>query len=273
MFNYLLEQAKRSIALKIVFYLFLLLSLYWLFICYTGFKNNPHVDYFTLIYPILALIGGLTGMRYSSKWGGLRSVLGKAIAFLSLGLLAQFLGQLLYIYYIFIRGVNVPYPSVGDLAYFGSVVFYILGVYYLALVSGIRLILSSAKGKLLAIIIPLLMLGASYYLLLKDYNFAESTWTLLFLDFGFPIGQALYVSLALMVLFASKNILAGIMRAPIMLLILALIAQFISDFLFSYFYSIGSDVYMIDYLYASSYMIMAIALIAIGNMFYKVKES
>lgn len=273
MFNYILGQFKESKMFRTIVAIFFLLAVYWIFIFATGFTDNPHVDYYTLIYPVLALIGGFVGLKYAKKWGGYKSVLGKAITYLSLGLLAQFVGQVLYNYYVFVLGVEVPYPSIGDVSYFASVILYVIGVIYLAKVSGIKLTLGTVRGKLFAILIPSLMLAASYLILLRGYEFADTGWAILFLDFGFPIGQAIFVSIALLVLLISKNILAGMMRNSILLLTFALIFQFISDFLFSYMYSIGSDVYIIDFLYAISYFLMAISLFSIGNMFYKVQES
>lgn len=273
MHHFILEQLKKHLAPKLIASIFVLLTFYWLYISYLGFSDNDHVLYFTLIYPMIAVIGGVAGLVYGQKWGGFKSALGKSISLLSLGLLAQFLGQLLYNYYVVFLGVEVPYPSIGDISYFASVLLYLAGVWHLALVGGVRLTFTSLKGRILAIIVPLAMLCLSYYLLLSDYDFESSGVSLIFLDFGFPVGQALFVSLALLVLLTSKNILAGIMRPAIILLTIALVAQFIADFLFSYLYSSGHDVYMLDYLYAAAYFLMAFALVSIGNMFYKIKES
>lgn len=273
MLEYLLDDFKNSIIFKIISLIFILLVAYWAYLLFSGLSGNPEFDYFTLIYPLLALIGGVIGMRYALKWGGFKSVLGKAIAYLSLGLLAQFIGQILYNYYVYVLGVEIPYPSVGDISYFASVILYIIGVVYLAKVSGFRLAVNSLNGKVLAFIVPVVMLFGSYILLLRGYEFESTSFSLLFLDFGFPIGQAIFVSVALLIFFISKNILGGMMRRPIVLLTIALILQFLADFLFSYLFSIGKNVYSLDILYLLAYFLMTIALFSIGNMFYKVQKS
>ncbi len=260
---------------KILSAIFAILVIWWITIFARGLEEGFENDYFTLAYPILALMGGVAGLVFARKWGGFKSKLGMSIYMFSFGLLAQFFGQLLYSYYIFILGVEVPYPSLGDASYLASVVFYIFGSYELAKVSGIKLSFKSISGKLKSFGIPLLILVVSYLVLMKDYDFTSATPLLLFFDFGFPIGQAIYVSFAILALLISKDILGGMMRKPIMLLILALILQFISDFSFSYQFSQGV-VYtgdILDLLYCTSYFLMAISLFSIGNMFYKVQES
>ncbi len=275
MIKHFFDQFSHSKIYKLIFVLFGALVLWWITIYARGLTEGPENDYFTLAYPILALLGGLAGWYYSKKWGGFKSTLGSSIAMFSFGLLAQVLGQILYSYYIFILGVEVPYPSAGDVSYFASVIFYIIGTYQLAKVSGIKLSVKSIRGKLQAFIIPLAILIISYIFLLKGYEVDWSNKIILFLDFGFPIGQVVYVSIASLALLISKDVLGGMMRRPIMLLIFALIFQYISDFAFSYQFAHGV-VYTGDYLdllYCISYFLMASSLVSIGNMFYKVQES
>lgn len=275
MIEYLHEQFNKNKSFRLITALFGIISIWWLSIYFRGLTDNNENVYFVLVYPVLAVIGGVFGMYFAKKWGGFSSALGRSINLLALGLLFQFLGQVLYNYYSFVLGIEVPYPSIGDWAYFSSVIFYIVGVYLLAKVSGIKFALKSVKGKILAFGIPALVLLVSYVVLIRGYDFSGVTPLLLFFDFGWPFGQAVYVSIAILALFISKNILGGMMRKPIMLLISALILQYISDFTFSYQFSQGT-LYIggpMDYLYFVSYFLMTISLFAIGNMFYKVQES
>lgn len=278
--NYLTGQLKDSKIFKITTAFFVILVAWWLSMYFRQITDSVENNYFTVIYSFIALIGGVTGWIYSKKWGGFKSSLGTAIAFLSFGLLTQFFGQVLYNYYILVLGTEVPYPSLGDVSYFASVIFYIIGTYKLAKVSGIKLSFSTVKGKILAFVIPLLILILSYMLLLRGYEADLSSLNsliIVFLDFGFPIGQVIYVSVAILALMISKEILGGMMRKPIMLLIYALIFQYIADFTFSYMFSMYPEkMYtgdILDLLYCTSYFIMAISLFSIGDMFYKVQES
>lgn len=257
--------------------MFLTIIAWWVSIYSRGLTEGLENDLFTAVYSLLALVGGVAGWVFAVKWGGFKSRFGGAIAYLSIGLLTQFLGQVLYNYYILILGTEIPYPSAGDISYLASVFFYIIGTYKLANVSGIKQTLKSNWAKFRAAFIPLLVLILSYLFLLKDYEVDFSNIIILFLDFGFPIGQVIYVSIALLALLISKDILGGLMRNPIMLLIFALIFQYIADFAFSYIYSVSpGSMYtgdVLDLLYCVSYFLMAISLVSIGNTYYKVQQS
>jgi hypothetical protein len=277
MINFLIEQYKASKVLKFLSIFFLLLLVGWIFMYVKGSTDGLGNNIFILVYPLIPLVGGIYGLIFAKKWGGIRSTFGSSITAFALGFLFQFIGQMLYVYYQLYLHIDVPYPSIGDVFYLGSVILYIVGAYQLAKVSGIRLTFNTIQGKLKALLIPFIMLALSYLILLKGYEADWSNKIVVFLDFGYPIGQAVYVSIALLALFISKDILGGLMRKPIMLLIAALIMQFLSDFVFSYqvsrevntFYAGGIN----DLMFAFAYFLMALALFSIGNMFYKVQET
>src|SRR4029077_16529139 len=89
-----------------------------------------------------------------------------------------------------------------------------------------------------------------------------------FLDFGYPMGQAIYISIAITAYLLSRKMLGGIMKAGILLVILALFIQYISYFTFIYQSSRGT--YLAgkfdDLFYLISYFAMTIAMIK----FYKI---
>lgn len=273
--RYLLEQLRASRAALVLTILFAAFTVWWVSIYGRGLTDSSENTYFTLSYCVLALYGSIAGWFYARKWGGFQSKLGRAIGFFALGLFAQFVGQVLYNTYIYFLGIELPYPSVGDVSFFASVLFYIIAVVMLAKVSGFKLTLGTYRGKLQAVLIPLAILLVSYWILLDGYEPDWSNIIVTFLDFGFPVGQAVYVSIAILALLISKNILGGVMRNPIMLLIAALIVQYLADFSFSYqasretWYAGGSN----DFMFALAYFLMSVALFSIGSVFYKVQKS
>ena len=275
--SFLLEQYRQSRVVRYIVIFFVLASAWWLYMYLRGITDGAGTDAFLLVYPILTIIGGIYGLRFGKKWGGFRSTFGSAVSIFALGLLAQTLGQYLYDYYQVLLHIDIPYPSIGDLFYFLSVLLYILGAWKLAKVSGIKMTLTTIQGKFKAFVIPIIVLLISYLVLLQGYEADWSNKLIVFLDFGYPIGQAVYLSIALLALLISKDILGGLMRKPIMLLIVALMAQFFADFFFSYQVSREVATYypagVTDYIFFCSYFLMAIALFSIGNMFYKVQKS
>lgn len=227
------------------------------------------------IYQIVALVGGITGLSIAHKWGGYKSVVGRAITFFSIGLLLQVFGQSVNSYYNIFQNQDIPYPSLGDIGFMGSVIMYIIGSLTLMKMSGLKYSWRSTKGKFFTIGIPLAILVGCYFLFLQGYQFDWSNKIKIVLDFGYPLGQALYLSFALTAFFASRNFLGGIMKKPIFYLIFALFFQYLSDFMFLYQANAGTWYAggMNDYMYFASYFLMALALINIGDVFSAIKDS
>ena len=223
----------------------------------------------------MAYWGGFNGLLIAKKWGGVRSLVGRSILAFSLGLLCQGLGQSVYTFYLFHLHIEAPYPSLGDFGYFGTIPFYIYGVILLARISGVKISLKSYGKKIQALLIPLAMILISYFLFLRHYTFNFSVPVKTFLDFGYPLGQSIYVSLAILVFVFSKKILGGIMRLPILLLLIALVFQYLSDYIF--LYQFNNEQWYVgginDFMYLLSYFLMTTSLIYIGHVFSKIQET
>ncbi len=268
MFYYIKKFSIKNVTVNIAIGLFLILTIWWLFL--NPFSNEDTTIYHKYVwgssYQLLALWGGICGLIISRSFGGFKSLLGKSIIFFSFGLLFQSLGQTFYSYYNLFANVQAPYPSLGDIGFFGSIIFYVIGVIYLARVSGVKVSLETFHNKLQAVLIPLLMLFISYVIFLKDYVFDWSGKLKIFLDLGYPLGQAFYVSLAILTLILSRKLLGGMMRKPVLLFLVALIMQYISDF--NFLYQANHGTWFVggygDFLYMFSYLIMSLSIIQIA---------
>jgi hypothetical protein len=275
MFQYILQQLQANRGLQIITGLFIIYSVWWMTLYARGVNAGSELELWLNLIVIFPLLGGLAGLKYAKLWGGMKSLFGSSMLMLSFGLLAQFVGTIIYHYYIYIVGIEIPYPSVADIVYVAGIVFYIVGAYQLLKVSGVKFASLPWANRFLAISVPSFILLVSYLALMQNYAFEEATGVLIFLDFGWLIGQAIYVSLAIITYFASRKILGGMMRKPIVLLLVALILQYLADFHYSF--QITNETYISgginDYFYALAFFLMAAALFSIGNMFYKVKNS
>ncbi|MCR4263194.1 MAG: hypothetical protein NUV98_00560 [Candidatus Roizmanbacteria bacterium] len=256
--------------------LFIFFSIW--FLCLHFFQidsSNVIFQAYGALYGIVALFGAVAGLYISSKWGGIQSIFGRSIFFLSLGLLFQELGQLAYSFYVVFLHVEVPYPSIGDIGYFGSIPFYIYGTVLLAHASGVRINVKAFKNRPLALLIPLAMLGTSYFFFLSDYEIDWSFPLVTLLDFGYPLGQAVYVSLAFLTYLLSQNVLGGVMKNKVFFILLALFAQYIADWTFLYqasreiWYAGGIN----DYMYLIAYFLMTIGLIQLNTVVDGVRNS
>ncbi len=268
----------KSRQIQVAALIFLALSGWWVYIAVNGLQgtDRPQAELFGASYGLMALYGGVVGLFVSKKWGGFKSQIGKAVGFFALGLLAQEFGQLTYSY----LGMNseVPYPSIGDIGYFGSVILYTLGVWQLAKAAGVGFSLKDRNKKIIATILPLVLLTASYLYFLRGYEFDFSSVTssiAVILDFGYPLGQTVYLVIALMTYLLSRSLLGGIMKNVVLFLLFALAVQYLADFMFLYqthnetWKTAGIN----DYVYLTSYFIMTIALIRFMLVMKKIKNT
>lgn len=245
----------------LIFYL--LIFIWWVKISISGVKISNENYLFGLVYAFIALIGGVNGLLVSKRWGGYRSMVGKGIIFLSIGLLSYWFGQVAWSYYNLVLKVELPYPSTADIGYFSAILFYIVGMYTFARVSGAKLTLNKLKGKLISFIVPASMLAISYFLFLQHIGPDFSNPIKTFLDFGTPVGYAIVVSMALTAYFLTKGILGGKMKNRVLYIIFALIVQNITDNTFLYqagagtYYNAGIN----DLMFATSFTIMSLGLI------------
>lgn len=261
----------KSITAKILYTLTILVFLGWTsWWLYNNFMLEPDArsnELFTDSYWVLPLVGGVAGLWAAQKWGGLKSVLGRAISLFSLGLLLQVFGQVVYSYYALFQDIEAPYPSLGDVGFFGSVILYILALVFLAKAAGARLSGVSWGKKVIAFGLPVVLLAASYMVFLKGYEFDTSNMGAAILDFAYPLSQAFYISLALLVYFLSRGLLGGIMKNKVLLIIGALVVQYLADYMF--LLRINRETWypgdISDFIYLVAYFLMAISLLRLGS--------
>ncbi len=265
--------ARKTIIIPVLSYVILAV---WglIFIVNNSDPNGYNAQFWSAIYQIIAWWGALYGIYFSHLWGGWKSLIGRANLAFAIGLLAQSFGQIVFSYYTF-KQTEILYPSLADAGFFGSIPFYIYGASLLVKFAHVKL--KSIRNVTLAFTIPLGMLILAYWLFLRGYEFDPSNKIKIFLDFGYPLGQAVYVSISVLALMAYKKIAGGIMSKPVLLFIFALFAQFISDYVFLFlssrnFYE-GNYIIFSDLLYLTAYFLMTLSLMRLGTVFYKIKNS
>jgi hypothetical protein len=260
---------KSLITLASLIFLFFLG--YWIILAVKGLQgDHDEAETYSALYGLMALYGGVVGLRISKYWGGFKSLIGRAVMFMSLGLLAQEVGQLTYSGYTYLFHQEIPYPSLGDIGFFGSVILYILAAFSLIKALSTKST-RAGKNKFWIALIPILLLSVSYYIFLKGYEFDFSNPVTIFLDFGYPLGQALYISLGLIALVLSRRYLGGVMKPVILFLLLALTVQYVADFTFLYqvsretWQTAGSN----ELIYLIAYFVMTLGLIKFRTVFNK----
>lgn len=245
--------------------LFTIEFLWWIRIQTFGLFNTDESYFFNWFYGFIAISGALYGIHISiSKWGGWSSIIGRGLILLPVGLLSQSFGVTLWWVYNYLARVEVPYPSLADVGFFGLIPAYTLGALMFAIASGAKFSLRTSGGKLYAFLIPFASLVVAYGLFLKNVGFDLSDPIRTFLDIGYPLGEIIPVSIALFILTLSRKFLGGTMKNRILFLTGAFFFQFLTEYAF--LYAAGAQTYVNggwnDLMYAMSYTIMSLGLIA-----------
>jgi len=263
---------RKLLILSTVF--FAVVSVWWFTIYFRGLTEGHENELFTIVYPFISLFGGVVGLFMAKRWGGYKSILGRAIGAFSLGLLGQAFGQASYNFYIVVLGVEVPYPSIGDFGFFSTGIFYAYGLIQLMKAVGAKFSLKSYGGKAIAIVIPVLWAFFSYWFFLRGYVFDWSNPVVVVLDLISPIIDGAYLSLAILAFILSKRWLGGLMKWPMLLLLAAIVSEAITDFTF--IYQVSREQWYIgginDYMYLITYTLMTLALIQLGYAFSKLTD-
>lgn len=248
-------------------------SSWWILINFTYLGDNESFrSFFSYTYGLTALLGAIIGWDVSLRWGGIKSILGRAMFVFASGLFFQELGQLVYSYQIYFLNIESPYPSIGDIFFFSTNFFYAYGIWLIAKASGANFTLKKTKGKITAVLIPALMLIFAYLSILRQYEFNWGNPLTSFFDFGYPTVQAIYISATIMAYILSKKWLGGKMKNTTLLILIVFVVQYISDFTFVYqvlhqtWELSGSN----DLYYLISYSLMAFTLIRFGIMHNKI---
>lgn len=275
----MIQTFRKNTSLLVAFLIFGFFTTWWILIHNTALGDTLEKrQIYSALYGLMALYGGILGLGISKRWGGFKSLMGKAVLFLSIGLLLQEFGQLAYSLYSYVLHVEIPYPSLGDLGYFGSIPCYIYGGFMLAKASGVQATLRSTLNKVWVVLIPIAMLLVSYYVFLKEVNVDWSGGLVqkigAFLTFGYPFGQAIYISIAFLTFVLPMKLLGGVMKNRILFVLFAFLIQYLADFLFLYQINKGTfeTANFSEYMYLFAYFVMTIALIGLGTVYDRLKN-
>lgn len=269
------ETIKKQWTAKVAVFIFVFFTSWWVI---DQFMNLPHDSninqWFGGTYGVVALWGGVCGIFISRKWGGFQSIMGKSILFFALGLLDQEIGQIAYTYYISFLHQPIPYPSIGDFFFWSTLVFYALGVIYLSKASGVHISLRSGRGKIQAVVIPTIILLLCYIVFLQGYKFVWSDPVKIAIDLGVPIGEAIYISLAIITYTLTRGVLGGVMKSKVLFILIALLGEYAADWVFLYqasrntWYTGGIN----DYMYFFAYFLMAFGILQFDTVLRKIRS-
>ena len=224
---------------------FFAVVIYWIALFASGLHSGIYNNLFRFFYGLLPLTGGMLAMIGYQRWGGLSTILGKAILLCGFGLFLSGAGQMVWVYHNIFLGIQTPYPSIADLFYLPSVIFFTLGVLYLSKTTGARFGLKAEYGKVYAVFAPLAALFITYNVIVLIGNGGElvekgSDALKTILDIAYPLGDAICLSVVAVVAGLSFKYLGGIYKYDVIFMLAGLGALFIANSVFSYTTTIGS---------------------------------
>jgi hypothetical protein len=230
----------HNIYQKIAVSSFVLIVGFWLYLLLSDHKSGNLNYWYSFVFGLIPFFGGLIGMINAKIWGGLKSTLGKAVFFISLGLFLWGAGENIWSYYNFIRHVPAPYPSLADLGFAPSIFFWIIGTAYLSVATGALFALRKTHmAKVFAVVVPIVLLIPSYYIQVKLARGGVlvppgETALKTVLDIAYPFGDFLAVTLAAVVAGLSYKYFGGIYRRATIYLLLGLCVMYVADVIFAY---------------------------------------
>lgn len=264
----------KKIALLLLTYYFIIF-VWWIVLNFYLHVKDPRepANLLFTTYGFLGLFGVINGLRIAKKWGGWDSKLGRGLIFLCLGLLGQTIGLSIWLYYNLVLKVDVPYPAWSDAGYFSIIPFNVLAMISLGYLAGVKFSFRSAKAKFFALFVGILMVSVAYFLFLKEVKVDFSNPVRTFLDFGYPLGEALVISMAITVYGVTTKTLGGTFKIPMIFTIYYLFFVFLSDY--SFLYTAGQGTYYngswVDLVYATENLMGAFCFILYEDL--EVKEA
>lgn len=224
-------------------YIFVML-IFWSGMYLSGLKNLPINKVWGIGINFIPLFGGIFGLMTAQHWGGFKSTVGKAISYLSFGLLSWSAGNWIWSYYNFFLNNNVPYPSLADAGYIIAVPLWGIGMFYLAKATGVKYSLKKRIGQVFLYILPIITFSLSYYLLITIARGGSITsgggFLKIFFDFAYPLGDMIIITIALLIYGLSSRYLGGRNKWPVLILLFGFILMFFADFSFSYETTLGT---------------------------------
>ena len=185
------------------------------------------------------MFGGISGILLSRKWGFLSSALGKAIFFLSAGVLAYGLASLIWGYYNLILAVDTPYPSLADAIYILSYPFWAIGLINLGKGIGAGYKLRTLQGKIALVLTPIVGAVITYLIFILfaqggGFSFEDSGIIKIFFDIFYPLGDTILITALGLIYGLSYKAFGGRFKSAINILFIGFLITYFADAIFSY---------------------------------------
>ena len=275
----IMNEKNINIYSKTIIVIFLGMMAWWLFININSYQNTINNFLYGAALGFLPIISSVFGFINAKRWGGFSSVMGRAVIFLSLGLLTWGIGTLIFAYYNIFLNIEVPYPSIADAFYVVSWPLWVMSMVNFSKATGVKFQLKKMSGRMALFIIPIIIIVLSYYVLIvvarggviTSFEGVLKT----FFDLAYPIGDVVILTIALLIYGLSFNYLGGRFKWPILIIIIGFITNYLADFAFSYtttkgIYFVADSV---DFVFTVTFFLLGLGVSLLGPTFEKIKSN
>lgn len=187
------------------------------------------------------------------------SVLGKTLLGVGLAIVLYGIGDMVWGYYAFFSGREIPYPSWSDvfyIAYYPAIIYACVGL--LSAARGLVKWTHIAEGCILGLISAIVILG---YIIRPD---ASAGWNSLhtIFDFAYPLGDIILLTFSYICL----RSLGGTLKKSTLILVIAMIIEAVADIVFTLTTENGTyyNASLVDLLFVLN--IYLLTLVVIMNM-------
>lgn len=249
---------------KVLLGLFVFMTIWIIVLRLLDMQGTVYNYLYNVFLIILPGYGGIIGFIRMKQWGGYKSIIGKSTFFYCLSLFSWSVGTLIWAFYNFFLNIEVPYPSLADLAYFQFYIWLGIGIVNLFIVTSVRTSFEKPIEKVINFCVPISMAIVTYYFIFVELHsgtFGDDPLKV-FVDLGYPSGQIAILIIVILASGSTLNYLGQRLKVPLYIIMFGLVANYIADFYFSYATTVGS--YYVgtlgDYLYTISLFIMSLGL-------------
>lgn len=212
---------------------------WWGALFFTNTREQQINYYWQVAMGLSALLFAGMGIMTAAKWGWFKSGVGRAIVFISAGLVMWGFGQLGWSYYLFASpGVEAVPSHIPDYIYFSALPLWFIGIFMLSKATGARYGIRKTSGKILVGLIAAIMSLLSYYFLVDvargGIDYFTQPFLDIFFDLGYSIGDAILLTIVIAIYILSWKLLGGRFKRPIIAILTAFALLFFADFAFSY---------------------------------------
>jgi hypothetical protein len=177
------------------------------------------------------LLAGAISVMYASDFG-FRTNLGKMILFFGFGMIFDWAGGMIWVYYNLILSVRIPYPSFADASYMLFAPCFVIGALYM-----IQLYQTQITRRLIidSIVIIFLAFITIFGLFARPDLSAGLSFVEKFTNIYYPFSDVIFASMALIVLRVGR----GKAHPSLYIFTVGIALQTIADLLFAYRSALG----------------------------------